>query len=103
MPAMQTMADCHSSEHGNSAESQENNAADVPCNCGEADSITAAAVRSETIRQPAAIINDIAEIDLVPAEFALEPYGSNNFSFTQDPYHTFFRYRSGPSRAPPRL
>jgi hypothetical protein len=131
LPNLKTTENCHSNqhskehagkrsaqhgEHGNAARSHGNaddgqgsatndndlNSFEIPCNCGEGNSVTAVTVRNESARQTAAAANEI-EIDLVPTEFTVELQGTNNFLSTQNSYHTFFRYRSGPSRAPPRL
>lgn len=76
---------------------------EIPCNCGEGDSITAVTFRNESVHQTVAIANEIDAVDRKPSELVLTTQSTSGFSSTQNSYQTFFRYRSGPSRAPPRL
>jgi hypothetical protein len=86
----------------NAAEHDEN-AFDVPCNCGKADTVTAIAVRSEPVQHPAAIRTEPSgavrfEFERLETVVAVEiPLGQTSR------YISLFRSRSGPSRAPPRL
>ena len=76
---------------------------DSPCNCGNADSITAVTVRGESVRHPA--VNHIATADVPRFEYerretvAAVSIPADHISS----YTSLFRTRSGPSRAPPRL
>jgi len=95
----------HKNHHETEAANVEHggDAYDAPCNCGNADSVTAATVRGESVRHPAAMHNATPDAPRFEYErreaVAAVSIPDDHIS----PYSSLLRTRSGPSRAPPRL
>lgn len=94
----------HSQNHQHAiAMERDANSLDAPCNCGEADSVTAVTARGEAMRHPAATIAETADVPEFEYEHAVTPATAQPPTGYISYYASLFRKRSGPARAPPRL
>lgn len=94
----------HSQHHQDTAAANhDGDLFDAPCNCGNADSITAVTVRGESVRHPAAIRIATADTPQFEYERREMPAAASIPTGHISSYTSLFRTRSGPSRAPPRL